>query len=230
MRVRQDRIWAVVTAAALLLLGGWTFLPELLPSAGPLVGTCVVIDAGHGGQDGGASGNGTAEAQLNLQVALQLEGLLRQAGAEVVMTRGDEQALDAENGFSKNQDMRARRRVISGSGAQAVVSVHMNNYPADGSVHGPQVFYQQGDAAGKSLAECIQRALLTVEGQNHRVPKAGDYYVLDSGVSGVIVECGFLSSASDVAKLTREDYQRQLAWAIYTGLTDYLALSGGGSP
>lgn len=228
--MRQDRIWAVVTAAALLLLGGWTFLPGLLPSAGPLVGARVVIDAGHGGQDGGASGNGVAEAEINLQVALQLEALLRQAGAEVVMTRSDGQALDAQNGFSKNQDMRARRRIISGSGAQAVLSVHMNNYPADASVHGPQVFYQKGDAAGQSLAECVQRALLSVEGQNHRVPKAGDYYVLDSGVSGVIVECGFLSSASDAAKLTREDYQRQLAWAVYTGLSEYLALSGGGSP
>ena len=116
----------------------------------------VVIDAGHGGLDGGAVGRLTRvrEDGLNLIVANKLKSLFEKNGITVVMTRKDEKALAA----SKDADMAKRREIIESSDADIVISIHMNKFQ-DSSVSGPMAFYHEDSEEGKKLAELIQTEL-----------------------------------------------------------------------
>ncbi|MFA5675218.1 MAG: N-acetylmuramoyl-L-alanine amidase [Christensenellales bacterium] len=181
----------------------------------------VVIDAGHGGFDGGAVGRvtGVKEDGLNLSVSKLLKIQFRKAGYGVVMTRGDGGAL-AE---TKNADMARRRDIISESKADMVISVHMNKF-GDPAVHGPQVFYFSESDEGETLAKLIQRELNSaLNPPRPRVHKGESYFILKSGECPcVIVECGFLSNEREERLLQTESYQLQCAKAIFAGSNAYM--------
>ena len=182
----------------------------------------VVIDAGHGGFDGGAVGKttGVREDGLNLAVAKKLQELLEKNGYAVVMTRGDGEAV----GDTKHEDMARRREIIEAANADIVVSVHMNKFPS-ASVSGPQVFFHKDSAEGEKLATLIQDALnAALEPPKPRVQHPETYYILKSGdCPAVIVECGFLSNAREEALLQDDGYQQKCAKAIYRGVDAYLS-------
>ncbi len=179
----------------------------------------VVVDAGHGGPDGGAVGvHGTVEAGLNLTVAQLLKAELERRGVTVIMTRETVDAL----GDTKKADMAARGRIIAMPEADVVVSVHMNKF-TDCSVHGSMAYYMQGSDEGGILAQCVIDAVTDITGQGRRDANPGDYFVLRKGAApSVLVECGFLSNSEDEAKLTDEAYQRLLAKGIADGVCAYL--------
>ena len=105
-----------------------------------------------------------------------------------------------------------------------MISLHQNSYHEE-PIHGGQVFYYKKSQQGQQLAEIIQKRFDYVQGQtNTRVAKANDNYYLLLHVRSpiVIVECGFLSNASDAANLNSEDYQDRLAWTIHMGIMEYL--------
>lgn len=183
--------------------------------------TVIVLDAGHGGWDPGKTGTaGADEKTLNLAVTAQLQAYLEQGGARVILTRAEDGAL----GAGKRADMAERQRIVNESGAALLVSIHQNAFPS-AAVHGAQVFYYEGSAEGKRLAECVQESLRArVDGSNSRQAKAnGAYYMLrKTEIPAVIVECGFLSNAEEERLLNDADYQARLAWAIYGGILDYL--------
>ena len=106
---------------------------------------CVVVDAGHGGDDPGKIGTaGTLEKEINLAIAKRLEALLKQADVAVVMTRTDSNGLYDENASGKKvQDMKRRVSMMEEAKADLAVSIHQNSYQQDASVHGPQVFYYE---------------------------------------------------------------------------------------
>ena len=188
---------------------------------GSLKGMLVALDAGHGGFDGGAEGaSGIHEDELNLAVTKMLREELIARGAGVVLTREGEDAL----ANTKNEDMMRRRDVIQESGADIMVSVHMNKF-FDTDVCGPQVFFMSGSENGKYLAERIQEYLNEAAPQSKkRYALTGDYYMLRSvDATAVIVECGFLSNAAEENLLQSESYQRKLAKAIANGITDYIS-------
>jgi N-acetylmuramoyl-L-alanine amidase len=187
---------------------------------------CVVIDAGHGGDDPGKVGIGNVlEKDINLQIALILKQYLEDEGIEVVMTRKDAGGLYEENTNGwKVQDMKKRISIIDETSPDITVSIHQNSYPEE-YVHGAQVFYYEGSTQGKMLAECIQEQLIEkVDPDNNRVIKGNtSYYMLKkTNVPIVIVECGFLSNEEETAKLCDEDYQDRTAWAIHMGILTYL--------
>lgn len=193
---------------------------DILPaSALPAVGRVIVIDPGHGGADGGAVGkNGTVEKELNLQVALCLESLLKKTGARVILTRNGDFAL-AE---TKREDMRMRRSVKNESGADIFVSIHMNKFSQE-KYSGAQVFYSADDKS-KELAEKIQASLKNIlDPSNNREAKVGEgIFLLGEGsVPSVIVECGFLSNEAEEELLKKPEYREKVAWAVYTGIMDY---------
>ena len=162
---------------------------------GPLTGLTVAVDAGHGGYDGGAYGRTTRtpEKGLNLDVARRVSRLLGEQGAQVVMTRTDDYALCDENPpiRKKLQDMHRRAAIITGEGADIVLSIHMNEY-AGRAQSGPQVFYREGCPAGRLLAGAIQEAMIAgLSPAKEREAQGGDYYILTLGVPSVLVECGF---------------------------------------
>lgn len=195
---------------------------------GRLHGLTIAIDAGHGGYDGGAVGrvSGVPEKGLNLDVAQRVEKLLCAQGADVVMTRTGDYALCDENPpiRKKLQDMQRRAEIIRLNDADAVLSIHMNEY-AGRSESGPQVFYREGCPAGRLLAGAIQEAMIAqLKPKQERTALGGDYYILTLGIPGVLVECGFLSNRAEEEKLMQEDYRQIVAQAIVQGVVDWQML------
>ncbi len=185
----------------------------------------VVIDAGHGGFDGGAVGThtGTAEAGLNLAVAKLLSAELSARGLLVLMTRENDAAL----GASKQKDMAARREILRAENADLAVSIHMNRF-SDSSVSGAMAYYMTGSEAGRTLAQRVIDSVCDATGRSRRLANPGDYYVLRESICpAVIVECGFLSNAEDEQKLLDPSYQSTLATAIAEGIAAYLADGNG---
>lgn len=186
----------------------------------------VVIDAGHGGDDPGKIGiNGAKEKDVNLQIAALVKQYLEANDIEAVMTRETDEGLnDATASNKKVQDMKRRIALIDETNPAVTVSIHQNSYPEE-YVHGAQVFFYTGSREGQALAESIQAQLVEkVDPENKRQVKANDsYYLLKkTGIPIVIVECGFLSNSAEAEKLCTEEYQREVAWAIYMGIVRYL--------
>jgi len=190
---------------------------EPLPTPGRWL---VVVDAGHGGFDAGASGGdtGVPEAELNLKVALLVEEALEDAGVRVCMTRTEAGAL----GDTKGADMARRGALLLIEGADAAVSVHMNKFP-DRKVRGPMAYYQAGAAEGRALAAAIIDRLTEALGLKPRLPNPGNNFVTRvPACPAALVECGFLSHPEEERLLQDEAYQRTLAAAIARGILDFL--------
>ena len=195
--------------------------------------TCIVIDAGHGGEDGGASSAaGVVEKDLNLSVAFALRDLLEAAGGPVVMTRTEDKLLYDRNvdfqGRKKVLDLAARRIVAEKTAAAAAksggtslfISIHMTAFPAP-QYSGMQVWYGTGDSLSAEVAGAIQAASLAVMPENHRQIKAAgsNIYLLDRIQSPAgLVECGCLSNPAEAERRAREDYQRAVAAVVFAGV------------
>ena len=194
---------------------------------------CIVLDAGHGGVDGGVVGRetGVKESDLNLAVTMKLKTVLERAGFEVVLTRKTEAGLygAATTGFKK-RDMQKRKEIIEEAKPVAMISVHQNFYSTR-TTRGGQVFYRTGSESGKKLAEGIQNQfnlLYAEEGVSPRTAATGDYYMLKcTDYTSVIAECGFLSSRADESLLVTESFQERVAEAIYAGLIGYFSAVSG---
>ena len=181
----------------------------------------VVIDAGHGGADPGKVGiNKAEEKDINLKIAKKVKKILEKKGIKVIMTREDDTMLAKNsNGSKKVQDMKERVKLINGAVPEFAVSIHQNSYH-DEAIHGAQVFYYKHSSEGEQLAAVMQKALLSIDKDNRRQPKADDtYYLLKrTEVPTIIVECGFLSNHEEAEKLVTDEYQKQVAEAIVKGI------------
>lgn len=188
----------------------------------------VVIDAGHGGIDGGVVGvGGTIESRLNLLVANQLKQSLSLYGFNVVLTRTTDAGLygTTTKGF-KLRDMKKRKEIIIKSNADVVISVHMNSFKSDKTRRGAQVFYRTDSQQCKNLALKIQDGLNEVILQRKYQPLVGDYYILNcSPAVSVLIECGFLSNEEDERLLNTSEYRSKLCDAIAVGVVEYLTES-----
>jgi len=188
--------------------------------------TVVVIDAGHGGKDPGKVGvNGVLEKDINLCIALRLKNLLEQNNISVVLTREEDRDLAPEQATNrKNEDLRARAKLVEEIAPAVMVSIHQNSYTSE-EVDGAQVFYHAGSETGKVLGTIIQKQLKNeIQDGNHRVAKANkEYYLLKKAACpAVIVECGFLSNSVEAELLSTEAYQEKIAFAIHLGIMEYI--------
>lgn len=188
----------------------------------------IVIDAGHGGFDGGMVGStGISEKTLNLVYAKKLEELLTAAGYRVVQTRTTEEGLyDEDQPNKKAQDMQRRCAIIAEEKPLVSISIHQNSYPDDASVCGPQVFYYEQSQEGEKLASAIQKYLNAMpDVMKQRLPKGNStYYILKRSASTtVIVECGFLTNAQEEVLLQQEAYQDQVVRAVCDGVLEYIS-------
>jgi len=230
--VRKKLIIGVIAAVFLLSGINIYYGEEARQTAALPVGNRVVLlDAGHGGEDGGAiGGGGTVEKDINLAVMLKLQSLLEQSGCTVITTRTEDVSLhnkgDEKSGNRKINDLENRKKMPGEYDADVFVSVHMNTYP-DSKYSGAQVFYAESDGS-KELAECIQGELRNqVDPSNKREVKdaSGNIYILDGAtIPSVVAECGFLSNSEEEKKLKDENYQQQVAFAIYCGIIKYFAM------
>ena len=186
----------------------------------------VILDAGHGGPDPGKVGvNGVLEKDINLQIALRIKSLLEQNDVTVILTRATDTDLASENAKSrKNEDLRARIRLMEETEPILAVSIHQNSFPEE-DVDGAQVFYYSGSEEGKRLGNILQEQLKTeANTENHRIAKANrDYYLLKKATCpAVIVECGFLSNPQEAELLASEEYQEKIAFAVHLGILEYM--------
>lgn len=212
--------------AAIAVLTVVTFFNFRAPAkaAVPAQNLVVVLDAGHGGVDGGVVGeSGVKESHLNLLMTKQIKKRLEARGATVVLTRLDENGLygDATKGF-KLRDMKKRREIIRAASPDLVISVHMNKF-SDANRRGPQVFFQRGDKESKRFADNIQTALNAFVGNDKHAALSGDFFICQCApVPSVIVECGFLSNKEEERLLLNADYREQLSESIVRGVFLYL--------
>ncbi len=202
---------------------GWLFTDNF-PSADKTVRT-VVLDAGHGGSDGGkVSVTGSLEKDLNLDIVLKLKEILENNSYKVILTREDANGTYNDNVQNRKlADMKKRCELINTSGADIVVSIHLNSF-TDAKVNGAQVFYYKGSTEGKKLAHCIQNGFQEhLNPNNKRVEKENNtyYMLINTDLPTVIAECGFLSNRQEAELIDTEEYRSQIAQAVYQGIAKY---------
>ncbi|MCI8496864.1 MAG: cell wall hydrolase [Clostridiales bacterium] len=186
----------------------------------------IVLDAGHGGMDGGAVGNnGALEKDVNLSITLKLRDFLSAFGWQVVMVRDTDTSIhDASAGTIREQkvsDIRNRTAIMNEYQDSTFLSIHQNFFPQT-QYHGSQVFYSKNDARSEPLAVSIQQSVCELlQPDNTRVAKAmgkESYLLNHAKVPAVMIECGFLSNPEECARLSDEEYQKKLCMAVMKGI------------
>jgi len=193
-------------------------------------GRVIVIDAGHGGVDDGAiSDSGVSEKEINLAIAMKLQQFIEQSGGIAILTRAEDRGPYDPNrpaGMTQRRsDLLSRIRDRDETNADMFISIHMNAY-SDSRYSGAQVFYCRTVDGSSELAEQIQRGIAAAVGEDKpRENKGVDtqiFVLKNSVVPAVLVECGFLSNLAEAELLQTEEYQRKLAWGIFSGIVRYL--------
>ncbi len=233
--VKQRREKGVLIVAFLLAIGlvTWTGGSRVVQTlAHGSMARTLVIDAGHGGFDGGAVGaTGTTEQDINLSIAQRVQSLAAFFGVPTTMTRTNEQALDYDPSRSvrdnKIADIKAREQLVQDEKNPVFISIHLNKF-SDPQYHGAQVFYSSNHAGSRALAELLQEALIAgCDPSNNRQARPAEqsiYLMKVLTCPAVIVECGFLSNPAEEALLGNEEYHKKLAACIVSG---YLQYDGG---
>jgi len=223
-------IYFVMISLFVLLAIGGSKATTAMSEKAPIFGrTCIIIDAGHGGEDGGAvSCTGVCESQINLEIALRLEDLLHLLGYDTSMIRATDRSVYTTGetiAARKVSDLKERVRIVNEAENALLVSIHQN-YFAEEKYSGAQVFYSD-HPQGRSLAECIQSTLVQHlnPGSNRNIKKAEGIYLMEhANCPSVLIECGFLSNPEEEAKLRNSEYQKALSCVIATALSQYVTL------
>lgn len=212
---------AIVVVLACVLgyfCAGQTFSPALQYT--------IVIDAGHGGVDGGAVGKITNERDINLEYAKTLKNICENLGMRVVMTRTDENGLYSPFAANKKRsDMEKRKEIIDSSGADLVVSVHMNAFSSHSS-RGAQVFYGLENERGQKLAQKVQTSLHENISYAKALAKQGDFYILNcTSLPGMLIEFGFLSNLDEEKLLVSEPYRNAMCQSVAYGILSFYEMN-----
>ncbi len=206
-----------VVLAAVALAAGVT---AVIASTRTDNGITIVIDAGHGGADGGVTGiaTGAKESDVNLSIAKYLSRYLKDNGYNVEMTRTDAGAVSGGIKYSKRDDMRARKDKVNAAAPDLLISIHCNSYPLE-SVSGGQVFFSSNATVGRDFANTVQNYFNDVLNEKPRTAAVGDYYILNcSDYPSILCECGFLTNKSEESKLITSSYQEKVAYTIFTAV------------
>lgn len=184
----------------------------------------IVIDAGHGGIDGGATSyTGTLESHINLEIARRLDDFLHLLGMYTQMIRTSDISIYNSGttiAAKKVSDLKERVRIIHEIDGAILISIHQNYYP-ESQYYGAQVFYGQSTDS-KHLASELQNAFInTINPQSTRQIKeaTGIYLMENIQCTGVLIECGFISNPNEAHKLETSEYQIQLCCVIGTTLS-----------
>ncbi len=233
----QGQSYRFLWLVTLALCGVFAFqtiraMQTISTEAGALEDTpiTIVLDAGHGGEDGGAvAESGVQEKDINLAIAQNLRPLLESSGLRVVMIRDQdvsvgEQDLDTVK-ERKISDLHRRLEISEGEPNSILLSIHQNHF-SEPQYSGTQIFYSPNLPESQVLAQSIQESVVEkLQPDNHRECKeAGNsiYLMWNSTRPAVLVECGFLSNSSEAKLLQSPEYQKQMAFSIWSGLMEYL--------
>ena len=189
----------------------------------------IILDAGHGGEDAGATGvNGALEKDLNLSVVNILGEMLTEKGFAVVYTRSEDKLLYEEweniKGIRKISDLKNRCKIAKNYPNALFVSIHMNTF-GDGKYSGLQVYYSPNNKESEMLAGAIQSNVKKElqPGNNRNIKQGSDIYILENiDNTAVLIECGFLSNEEEAKKLSQKEYQKMLSFSIICGIIEYM--------
>lgn len=217
----------VFTGCLMLTVFGSRVVTVMSESA-PLEGRHrVIIDAGHGGVDGGATScTGVLESAVNLQIALRLDDLFHLLGYDTSMIRTTDESVYTQGDTiaeKKISDLKQRVRMINGTDNALLVSIHQNHF-SDSRYSGAQVFYAQTNGS-ETFAKKLQSALSrSLDPGNKRQAKrsSGIYLMEHIECTGILVECGFLSNPEEEAKLRNAEYQKKLCCVIASTVSNHL--------
>lgn len=207
-----------------------TYRPTLTTmSTTKLIKPTIVIDAGHGGEDGGAtSETGLIEKDVNLHIALTLQKLFLQSGFKVTMTRTEDTAIYDSNADSlrekKVSDIHNRSKLVNENDNNMLISIHQNKFEQS-KYSGAQIFYSDNNPLSSKLAEAVRLSVTgLLQNNNTRQCKSsteGVYILKNATVPAILVECGFLSNPQEEKLLKTETYRNQLAFAIFSGFIEF---------
>ena len=212
----------IISFVLILIFLACIFLPTVLVTS-PRGKATIIVDAGHGGIDGGSVGiSGTTERVINLEYAKTLKRYLEDYGFHVILTRENLDGLASPNSENvKKSDMLKRKEIIEKNNADLVVSIHMNSFPLE-SCRGAQVFYNPNSEISMILASSIQDVFIKNLPKARAAADKGDYYLLNcTNVPAVIVECGFISNAEEEKLLLTEEYREKVCYSILCGIIKY---------
>lgn len=188
----------------------------------------IVIDPGHGGEDGGATScTGISESGINLEISMRLDDLLHLLGYDTVMIRTTDVSIYTKGetiAEKKVSDLRQRVKLVNETEDALLLSIHQNHF-SDSRYSGAQVFY--ADTKGSEvLAKTLQQALVESlnPGSRRRAKKSDGVYLMEHiHCTGVLIECGFLSNPQEEAKLRTPEYQKKLCCVIASSVSNYLS-------
>jgi N-acetylmuramoyl-L-alanine amidase len=188
---------------------------------------CIIIDAGHGGVDGGATScSGVLESQINLQIALRLDDLLHLLGYRTEMIRTEDISVYTQGetiAAKKISDLKERVRIVNSKEEGILVSIHQN-YFSDSRYSGAQVFYPKTEGSER-LAKDLQRSIvssLNVGSNRQAKPVSGVYLMEHIQNTGILIECGFISNPEEDANLRSAQYQKKLCCVIAASIGKFL--------
>ncbi len=188
----------------------------------------LIIDAGHGGEDGGAvNENGVLEKDINLNISNKTSDLLYLLGFDVKTTRTVDTALATDGDTVRSRkvaDMKKRLEIFNSSENNVIISIHQNKF-SESKYHGTQIFYSPNNENSKLLAESIKFSVKgLLQPENKRECKKADngiYLLKNTTNPAIIVECGFISNYEECQKLLDSTYQKQMSFSIIAGFLNY---------
>lgn len=235
-KVRLNNLFLLLTLLTLALIIQYLYGQNTISVFNawlPLSGKVIVIDPGHGGVDGGASFNNILEKNINLEVSLKLKQMLEKEGANIIMTRAKDVALDHlnnKNEYRHKRDLISRVDIINNTRPDIFLSIHVNAERSSPKVQGPMVFYFYDSVNSRQLAQCLQKKLEEAYVEvGHMVPSRRPYdnmslFILkNTKPPGVIVELGFITNSRDRQLLTTQDFQNRISKAIVLAIKEYFS-------
>lgn len=231
--MKKRKTWVLfyfLTIAGVLMAAQWgsravTVIAENMPIERE---HCIVIDPGHGGEDGGATScTGLVESTYNLDISLRLNDLLHLLGHDTKMTRTADISIYTKGetiAQKKASDLKERVRIVNETENALLISIHQNNF-SDSRYSGAQVFYA-GTEGSEALAKQLQSAFVATlnPGSNRKCKKSDGIYLMEHiDCTGVLIECGFLSNAAEEARLRNAEYQKKLCCVIAATVSEYLS-------
>lgn len=229
MKIRQKikKRFLMITFFA-IALAIYNILPVSAGKEAASNGKIILIDAGHGGYDGGAEGkSGTKEKDINLAISLKLRDSLTKKGYKVIMIRDTDKALIDEgnrNTTKKAQDMANRCKIKEESNADLFISIHQNHF-TQGQYYGAQVWHSNNPKSS-ILSHIVQQNLkkdLVHDGKRMEKPAKNAYKILSCNdtMPSILVECGFLSNYEEEKRLLDESYQQKIADSLAKSIDEY---------
>ena len=233
MKGRKSSLWFCcaygVTILALLagiILGNRavTVISENLPIHRSHI---IILDPGHGGTDGGATScSGVLESKYNLEIAIRLDDLFHLLGYDTKMTRRSDVSIHTQGSTIAQQkvsELRERVKICNETENGLLISIHQNMYP-EANCSGAQIFYPDTPGS-RELAKALQEKMrLNLDPENNRAAQQGRgiYLLEELQITGVLVECGFISNPREDALLKTDRYQKQICAVIASAVIDYM--------